>query len=108
MLVDVSQFHENHLYKLDNMIKNPQRMREFQEMFTGVEQGGFINRRDGSTTRPGSGTPSKSAGSSTSQPTKPSTPMTPTKPAGNGRQGGKGGDGIKRDDGTQPGRKTGG
>jgi len=22
MLVDVSQFHENHLYKLDNMIKN--------------------------------------------------------------------------------------
>ena len=93
---------------LDNMIKNPQRMREFQEMFTGVEQGGFINRRDGSTTRPGSGTPSKPAGSLTSQPTKPSTPMTPTKPAGNGRQGGKGGDGIKRDDGIQPGRKTGG
>lgn len=96
---------------LDNMIKNPQRMREFQEMFTGVEQGGFINRRDGNAARPGTGSTNKP----TNQPApardvkgSPATPMTPSKPAGNGQQGGKGGDGIKRDGGAQPGRKTGG
>jgi type II secretory pathway pseudopilin PulG len=97
---------------LDNMIKNPQRMREFQEMFTGVEQGGFINRRDGgssgtpsrgSTGKPAEGTPSRG------EPTKPTrepSRSTPTRPAGNGRGGGKDGDGIRRDEGPQPGRKA--
>jgi prepilin-type N-terminal cleavage/methylation domain-containing protein len=32
---------------LDNMIKNPERMREFQQMFQSVDAGGFVNRRDG-------------------------------------------------------------
>lgn len=100
---------------LDNMIKNPQRMREFQEMFTGVEQGGFINRRDGNVARPGTGKPpppqeTKSGGEqpkSNPPPPRPSTPGMPTRPAGT-RSGGKSGDGIRQDRGREPGRKSGG
>lgn len=104
---------------LDNMIKNPQRMREFQEMFTGVEQGGFINRRDGNVTRPGTSKPTppretKSGNdppkSNTPPPSRtPSAPNTPTRPAGTGTgTGGKSGDGIRQDRGREPGRKSGG
>ena len=101
---------------LDNMIKNPQRMREFQEMFTGVEQGGFINRRDGDGGR-GNGRPAtggKPAENSKdgrdektrSEPVKPSR-VSPAKPIRPGGGEGVKGDGVRRDSGTAPGRKGG-